>query len=198
MRKFVAVWAALALCAVPSAGWVNGEFENGLTGWSIANTANGTTGVKTTVKYDIDGPGPHPTNMAAQFSVGQVSFAGPSRPAGIEIWQMANVVKGDKFSVPCSSWNTGGPTNVDGGQYTLFVGITNLDTWKSGSISGGQKLYGWVVGTYYGTPGKFRVGMRITRGYTRPGHLRQHIDMFHPEPATLLLTVLGVLALRRR
>lgn len=203
------VFAGAALVTVAAANaqiFVNGNFESGnLSAWNIANTANGQSTVQTVAQYDIDGPGPRPTNWAAKFSVGQVAF-NPGVPAGIELTQSLTLTAGLQyyFDFDWSVLRDVNTNNAEGGIFSLIVNGNSIASQAAGGTTGTTPIYGHVTGIFTPTStGSYVVGARIARPFTPGGSLHQYVDNFAttvavPEPATMAALGLGIAALLRR
>jgi hypothetical protein len=198
--------AALLCVAVTAQADVitNGDFETGdFTGWTVRNTSNGHSTTTDVIMYDIDGGGPLPESLSARFSVGNVQYTGQQE--GIELVQDVSLVGGTEytFDADVAAWRHSNSVNVEGGVFSLILDGAVLDTWAAGYIGGsyGWDKYSHLTGTYTpGSSGTYEIGMRITRPYTCPGDVFEQVDNFTgiPEPATLTLLALGLVALRRR
>jgi hypothetical protein len=183
--------------------FTNGDFETGdWTGWTVKGTANGQTAIQDVIMYDIDGAGPLKDSLAGRLNVGQINF-NYGVFEGVLMTQGLNLAAGQQygFGFDVSAWNNQSAGNADGGKFELLVGSQVLDTWNSGGIGMGEKLYGKVSGNF--TPaagGMYDVGLRVTRPWKSPAAVYQLIDngMAVPEPASLMLLALAGLALRRR
>lgn len=207
--RFVLLTAALAACGAARAQiFVNGNFESGdLSAWNIANTANGQTTLQTTVQYDIDGPGPRPTNWAAKFNVGQVTF-NAGVPAGIELTQNLTLTAGLQyyFDFDWSVRRDVATNNSEGGIFSLIVNGNAIAFQGAGPTTGTTPIFGHVTGIFTPTTtGSYSVGARIARPFTPGGSLNQYVDNFAttvavPEPASMAALGLGIAALlgRRR
>ena len=73
MRYATALLAGLMFHNYASAQvvqFVNGDFQTGdFTGWTVGLTSGGATAQQIVTSFDVDGPGPLPDSLAAQFSV---------------------------------------------------------------------------------------------------------------------------------
>jgi hypothetical protein len=185
--------------------FINPGFETGdLTGWTVAFTSNGTSTVQNVVSYDIDGPGPLGASLTAQFSVGQ-AVAG-STTEGVNLTQSLLLTGGVQYTIgfDWSSWRNSTTNNAEGGVFSVLVDGNLLTTASSGSTNSATPHYGHLSTTFTpGTTGTYQVGARITRPFTPGGQLFQHVDNFLisspvPEPASLCVLGLGILAATRR
>lgn len=207
LRITLAVAAVSTVAAANAQIFVNGNFETGnLSSWNVANTANGQTGLQTTVQYDIDGPGPRPTNWAAKFNVGQVAF-NAGVPAGIELTQSLSLTAGFQyyFDFDWSVLRDVASNNAEGGIFSLIVNGNSIASQAAGATTGTTPLFGHVTGIFTPTvTGSYVVGARIARPFTPGGSLHQYVDNFAttvaavPEPATMAALGLGIAALLRR
>lgn len=186
--------------------FINGNFEAGNLGfWTLANTANGQTTSQSVVQYDIDGPGTRPTNFAAKFNVGQVTF-NAGVPAGIELTQTLNLNAGWQyyFDFDWAVQRGNASNNAEGGIFSLIVNGNAISTQAAGPTSGTTPIYGHVTGIFTPTSsGSYSIGARIARPFTPANDLYQYVDNFAvtaivPEPATMAVLGLGVAAMLRR
>jgi hypothetical protein len=120
--------------------------------------------------FDIDGPGPLGTSLAAYFQAGQVTHEALSQQ-GIELAQTLTLGAGVRYTISLN-WaaiqaNIGTGYNAEGGVFTLFADSTDLAMQAAGSISYGTPHYGFLTAPYTPTSGGARrVGIRITRPFT--------------------------------
>src|SRR3954469_19879644 len=101
---------------------VNGTFDDGtLTGWTVANTANGTGAPGDVVMIDIDGPGPLGDSNAAHFMVGAVTVP-PFNQEGIEMSKSLNLTSGVAYTLGLdwSAQRLAPGTNAEGGVFTIL------------------------------------------------------------------------------
>jgi hypothetical protein len=198
-KKEIPMSRSLAVALIASVGlassashaqqFVNRDFSSGdLTGWTIEFTPNGTTTVQQVVPFDIDGPGPLASSLAARVNVGQAVFTSGSN-GGIELFQMLELTEGVQYAVSinfAASHFGATSSNTDGGTYTLFVEGTNLQAIPTGNIHSGCIKPGFLEGLYTpSTTGPHRVGIRIIRNFTPSGLLQQFVDNAHVGIAAL-------------
>jgi hypothetical protein len=207
-RAFIAL--GMASTALASAQFTNGNFEAGsLAGWTVTNTASGTTAIQDAFQYDIDGPGALGTSFVGRFSAGR-TIAG-SVNEGILLTQNLNLSAGVQytFDFDWSAYRVPVTTgaNTQGGIFSLVVNGTALVTQAAGSTSGAAPKFGHITGSFTPTAtGSYAVGASILRPFTIPTPtaptLFQAVDNFTmsavPEPATMAALGLGVAALLRR
>ena len=208
VRKFMVMVAVASLsCAAFGQNlFQNPGFETGdFSGWTISATANGLSNPPETVAYyDIDGSGPLGSSLAAQFGVGQVS---PQSGVfcGMEMTQYLSLIAGESytFDFDLSVERISTQTNINGGTFDLIIDGSPIASWTAGQIggsAGSNKYYHMNANYIPSASGNYMVGLRITRQYTSPGNISQFVDncSLVPEPASLSLLLLGLLALRRR
>lgn len=197
LKTFLGVATLLIVSSAANADFINGDFENGLTGWTITPTGNGTTTTQDTFLFDIDGGGPLGDSMAGRFGVGQVIFDFGVFE-GIELTQSTSLSTGSLISVDVAAWNTGGD-NADGGMFELIVNGTVLTSFNVGAIDAGEQISASLSVVYGGPSGTFAVGLRITRPWQVPIGLFQLVDNFVvPTPGVFALLGLGGMFSTRR
>lgn len=178
------IGGAVAICLVCAAGTAqanlltNGDFETGnLGGWTVRLTPNGNTFVQQVVPYDIDGPGPLGSSLAANFWVGQlVGVSGAWE--GIEMVQDLSLTGGTQytFDADLSVFRGGTVNNASGGKFEVIVDGAVLATWDSGGIIAGVPEFSHLTTTFTPTvSGNYEVGLRITRRYTAT-NVNQYVD----------------------
>ena len=203
--KVVAIFGVAAMLVVGSAAnadFVNGNFEDGLNGWTIANTPNGMTVIQDTILFDIDAGGPLGDRMAGRVLVGHQVFQSGSWQ-GIELTQNTSINNGDVISVDIAAWNNNPPpgSNAAGGNFELLVNGSVLASFNVGSIDNGTIITGALSVAYAGASGTYDIGLRITRPYTTGTLVYQLVDNFNitPTPGALALLGLGgMFGTRRR
>jgi len=183
MRTIALSAAAVVALAGHACGQVftNGDFSSGdLTGWTVANTTNGVGAPGTVTLVDIDGPGPLGTNNAATFGVGQAVFTSGVQE-GVEMTQMLALVAGVSytFDFDWAALNTNTVSNAQGGIFSLIIDGAIIASQAAGSTSATNPHYGHVSTPYVpAVSGIYAVGTRITRPFTVPATLSQHVDNF--------------------
>jgi hypothetical protein len=132
--------AWLFLASVPSEAQLeNGRFETGdLTGWTIFNDTNGTTGGATVVLFDTSGNGT--PSLCAQFQVGStVGYVYGSLGSGGGISQSVNLNAGQlNITINIAAYNPGSRKNCDTGTFILILDGQQVATSIFGSIDGYQ------------------------------------------------------------
>lgn len=207
----------LACCAVVGAGIaspavagvLNGNFETGdLTNWTITFTPGGTTAVMNVESFDIDGPGPLGSSLAARFSVGRAAGVTTGNQ-GIMMTQLASVVAGNAYQIDFdwAAWRPAGQgSNTQGGIFDIIVNGVSIANALAGATSGAAPRFGHLTGNFVAAAtGEIEVGVMITRPFTVPTPtaptLFQFIDNFTmvPTPGTTALFALaGLAGVRRR
>jgi hypothetical protein len=189
--RTVALTAALGMAAAAAHAqqFVNRDFASGdLSGWTIEFTSNGTTTVQEVVAFDIDGPGPLESSLAARLNVGQAVFTSGSN-GGVELFQLLDLIAGVQYAISinfAASHYGATSANADGGTYTLFVNGANLQAIPTGNIHAGCIKAGFLEGIYTATTtGEHRVGIRIIRNFVPSGLLQQFVDNAHVGVAAL-------------
>ena len=164
----------------------NGDFQTGLTGWTIALTSNGATLVQGTTAYDIDGPGPLGTSLVGRFAVGR---AGVGDPGGIELTQNIQLNTGTPISFDLSIDNSTGFNNASGGVFDLIVDGASLANHTTGDILQGEVAFDSLAAVYNGPSGLHDVGVRIVRFFNATFPPFQLIDNFTVGSATPIFTL---------
>jgi len=124
--------AALALLAgsVASQNLItNGDFSNGMTGWSFS----GYTVDPTVVSFDTNGLG---ANNAFSNLPGQKTFGVPVTYNMEQ--QFVSVPTTFEFSADIAALQTNSPKNADGGTIEVFVGTQKIASHSFGSIAGNR------------------------------------------------------------
>jgi hypothetical protein len=158
---------------------VNGDFETGdFTGWTVMNTANGVGAPGTVELVDIDGPGPLTDSLAAKFYVGQAVFMSGAQE-GVELSQTVNLQSGTDytFDMDWAALRVSSTNNAEGGVFTVLIDGVQMAQGAAGSTSSAFPKYGHInfIHTAAAT-GPATVTIRITRPFTSPGDLSQHVD----------------------
>jgi hypothetical protein len=197
----------MALSAAGFAQFVNGNFETGdFTGWTLGLTSGGAQTYQTVEDFDIDGPGPLGLSKAGRFSAGRASGV-TTGEHGVTLMQSLFLTGGVQytFTFDWAATRTIASSNTQGGIFALMVNSTEIARGAAGSTSGTNPKYGTVSGVFTpGSSGNYMVGAWILRPFTipNPTTLFQSVDNFTmspvPEPGTIAVLSLGLLALRRR
>jgi hypothetical protein len=166
--------------------FVNANFETqDLSGWTVTPTFNGSTSVQDVTLIDIDGPGPLGDSWAARFGVGNAATIS-SHQAGIELTQLVALPANTIYNVSFdwAATRLSGANNAEGGVFTLVVnGQMRGASQAAGSTSATVPKYGALTAEFStAAAGDYAVGVRITRPFTVPGDLFQHVDNFTIAP----------------
>jgi hypothetical protein len=178
----VAIAASCGLCMPALAqSIVNGDFETGdLTGWTVANTANGVGAPGTVTMIDIDAAGPLGVSNAATFNVGQLTFMSGVWE-GIEMTQRLDLQAGVPYTFDFD-WlakRESATNNAQGGRFELIVDGVVIATANAGPTTGTTPIPGHLTAPYTPTAtGNPFVGVRITRPFQPGGLLFQYVDNF--------------------
>lgn len=166
--------------AVAAQTVVNGNFESGLSGWSVTNTVNGVGAPGTTSSVDIDGGGPLGVSSAATFLVGLAVFQ-LNAFGGIEMTQQINVpaAGGYIISFDWSAQRLAEVINGEGGIFAVIVNGVEVGSVAAGEVTNSAPKYGhFTVNWNAAAASTYTIGLRITRPYVSPGELYQYVDNF--------------------
>jgi PEP-CTERM motif len=205
--SIISVLFVLFSCGSLKAQLSNGDFETGnFTGWSFFTTPNGTLGNPVVQQFDTSGSG---SSDAAQFEVGETTFASVSAGGGIT--QTVSLAAGElNLSLNIASYASGS-SNADGGTFELLLDGNVVSSHAFGNINS-QEIERATL-SYVGvtTAGSHTIGIEMGRSFlneTGGGTPYQYIDNVQlsqtpistPEPSTwaMLLSGLGLLAFRYR
>jgi hypothetical protein len=168
------LWA----CSTAAAQVVNGDFQTGsLPPWVVTPTPNGVSGFQSVVMYDIDGPGPAPPSLAAQFMVGR-TFPGTS-PEGISLAQPVPLIGGADYTLRFN-WSVWAQVNVysaSGGTFELMVDGAVLNHAVAPVTVQGQTTYGQLAASFHAPQTRdYALAVRITRTTTFGEEVFQYLD----------------------
>ncbi|TAF02715.1 MAG: PEP-CTERM sorting domain-containing protein [Nostocales cyanobacterium] len=184
----------------------NGNFDAGLTGWTISNPSSSPNGV---AAIDIDGGGPLGTS-AAFFTKAAGGFG--TQPLNLS--QTVSLVAGKTYSFFANIASVGGTrTNSSGGIVTASIAGTNIANFNFGSILANNLEVSTLSGTFTAsTTGSQLLNLNFFRPFTFSSNsptnyvdnviLEGEAVAAVPEPASLMgilgLGAFGVTSLRKR
>lgn len=208
MKNILAVaacTAAIAWSSAASAGIIdvisNGDFENGITGWSVTNPSGHATGVQA---IDIDGGGALGSSNAFYAQTG-----GGYGTLPVDIFQSVTLISGVQydFSADIASYNAGS-RNSSGGVIQATVGGSTLGIFNFGPISSGAWEYSSLSGTFVASSsGIFNINLfrPFISSLHTPTNYIDNVSLTYddgsslpspvPEPGTLLLFGTGIIGL---
>jgi hypothetical protein len=139
------VGAATLLSASPSqaANLVsNGDFETGLTGWSVNNPSNHSIGI---TPVDIDGNGSLGTSNAFFAQTG-----GGSGTQAVDLGQTVSLLAGQSYSffANLAAIASQFAYNANGGKVTASIGGVEIASYDFGSIQPQEKKFSTLSGMY--------------------------------------------------
>jgi hypothetical protein len=191
-------------------GIQNGNFSTGdLSNWKKVITANGdvSAGFPRVESFDVDGDGI--ADAAMRIRVGQVTFT-PGTPAGGGIDQKFILEVGGDYTLSANYASTNSDTggNTGPGKYELLLdGVILASKDLNGTlINPGQVLRGSLSGSaFHLGPGVHDVEVLYLRAATNSREIYGYVDNIRlllssgsaaqvPEPGTLLMSLLGALA----
>ena len=202
-KRIFLTLAATLLASQAGASLVNGDFENGLTGWTAFTTANGIASPYTSIFDTTDSGSP---SQAAFLMVGQAQSLPGGAAAGGGLQQLFDFGGGAyAFSVSLASFNYWTVPNAYGGAFSVSLDGLELGALDFGSIDAQSIERGHI--TYNGTTsaGSHLLSIQAVRpalAASQAGAPAQYIDNVTftaansvPEPGTLVLLGLGIVAL---
>lgn len=143
----------------------NGNFSNGLNGWALALTPNGSAGIgfPAATTFDVTGSG---ATTAAQFQVGQVDFQN-GVPAGILFGQSIFTDAGSlSFSMDFAAFNPNDNFNTQGGIFSVLLNGLVQDSFATGGIAPQTTLRGSLAFNSAVTAGTQSLQVQITRPFS--------------------------------
>jgi hypothetical protein len=177
---------------------VNGNFETGLTGWSVFTTVNGTVGVgmPDTVLFDTNNDGI--ATSSARFNVGRLDFDAGGRSGG-GIYQNVDITQAGAYQVQAYTAvldNRGG-SNGDGGLFELLFDGVVVDSFDYGAVTLDVAEHQLLATVMDVTVGLHDVRLRMGRNYlssdVTPWQFIDDVSLtVVPVPAAVLLGLLGL------
>lgn len=174
---------------------VNGDFEDGLTGWNTFTTVNGTSaGGFNTAVYDTDNDGV----ASSAFSVrpGQISYQSDSH-AGVGITQSFNFT-GGTLNISADIASITGTNNVSGSLVQMILDGLVLDSFDFSDIDVGVPEYHFLTSIDNVAAGSHDLTFLFTRPFLTSSVTNYLDDVVVsatsvPVPGTLALFILGLM-----
>lgn len=216
MLRSIPPAAALLLLASPAfaAGLTNGDFEDGLTGWTVTPSANGLTEIADTELFETVFGVP---SAAAVFQVGEIVNVGDTVFEGITLSQTLTAGSSGVFgfSVDVAAFDNTSTGNNGGGLFSLLVDGVELDSVDFGVIGAFDTERATLSGTAGVSAGasvviELFIGRFFTTGSGLGNTPLQYVDNFSttldalaaevpvPAAAPLLAGALAAFGLIRR
>jgi hypothetical protein len=201
--RIVLAMAVALTASHAGASLVNGDFENGFTGWTSFSTPNG-NGFAFSSLFDTTGSGT--VSQAASMVVGQTQSQPGGAAAGGGVQQLFDFGGGAyELSVSVASWNFWTTSNAYAGVFSvaldgLELGVLDLGAINAQTIERGQINYSGSAAA-----GTHLLSIQAARPAPAASQAKapfQYIDNVTftatnsvPEPGTLALVGLGAVAL---
>jgi hypothetical protein len=171
----------------------NGDFSQGLTGWTVTTTSNGVANA-TPASFDVTGSG---TQTAARLNVGVAIFVFDVPPAGGSL--VRNFVSAGGQGVFGASIAAQGQqfNNLDGGTFSVWLNGVQKDSFAAGQIGAGEIVRSSLSFTETLLAGNNSLEIRIVRPFSTsansPFQYVTNVSMLGsvPEPTTWALMILG-------
>ena len=198
MRRIALITLLCAFIAAPARANLvtNGNFEAGLSGWTVFTTTNGTVGAGMPVVELFDTNNDGTATNSAKFNVGRVDFNAGGR-AGGGIYQNIFVPTAGTYQVQAytAMLDNRGTSNQDGGLFELLFDGIVVDSFDYGTAPLNVTEYALLanmVGVGAGVHEiRIRMGRNFESGNVTPWQYIDDVSVV-PVPGAVLLGMLGL------